>query len=81
MKKILKFSAAWCAPCKMVSQALSTFESPIEIEEIDIDSNPSLAKEYQIRGIPTLVMLEDGVEIKRNVGLIGPDKLKNWINT
>ena len=71
MKKVLKFSASWCGPCKMLSKVLSTIETDVEIEEIDVDTNRELAIEYKVRGVPLMVMLEDGVEIRRLPGVPG----------
>ena len=80
MKKVLKFSASWCGPCKMLAKTISTIESPIEIEEVDVDQNRSLAEQYKVRGVPTLVMIEDDNEIKRKVGALSKDELLNWLN-
>ena len=58
MKKVLKFSASWCGPCKMLSKVLSTIETDVEIEEIDVDTNRELAIVYKVRGVPLMVMLK-----------------------
>ena len=80
MKKVLKFSASWCGPCKMLTKTLATIESPIEIEEVDVDQNRALAEQYRVRGVPTLVMTEDDNEIKRKVGVLSKEELQNWLN-
>jgi thioredoxin 1 len=80
MKKVYKFSAAWCGPCKMLSKTLSTIESPVEIEEIDIDANQDLTKQYRIRGVPTLVLIEDEKEIKRKTGVMSAPDFLAWVN-
>jgi thioredoxin-like negative regulator of GroEL len=64
----------------MLSKTLSSIESPIEIEEVDIDVNPTLTQQYNVRGVPTLVMVENDTEIKRKVGVMGAEELKNWLN-
>lgn len=79
MKKIYKFSATWCGPCKLLSRNLSSIESPIEIEEVDIDANPELTQQFKVRGVPTLVLIEDDVELKRKVGVISGEEFLNWI--
>ena len=68
MKKVLRFTASWCGPCKMLAKTLEQIETNIPIEVIDIDANPEIATEYGIRGVPTLVMMEDNVATKRIVG-------------
>jgi len=84
MKKVLKFSASWCGPCKMLSKILSTIESPVEIQEVDVDANRELAVQYNVRGVPLLVMLEDDVEIKRLAGVPGQnpqETVKEFLNS
>jgi thioredoxin 1 len=80
MKKVLKFSASWCGPCKMLSKTLEDVKTDVIIEEIDIDEQSELANEYGIRGVPTLVMVDENVEIKRNVGNLTKSQLEIWLN-
>jgi len=80
MKKVLKFSATWCGPCKMLSKTLSTVESPIPIEEVDIDANPTLTQQLRVRGVPTLVIIDDDVEVKRKVGVMSSSEFLEWVN-
>ena len=68
MKKILRFTASWCGPCKSLAKTLEQIETNIPIEVIDIDEQPDVATEFGIRGVPTLVMMEDNVATKRLVG-------------
>ncbi len=68
MKKIVRFTASWCGPCKMLAKTLEQVETEIPIEVVDIDEQPELATEFGIRGVPTLVMVEDNVAGKRLVG-------------
>jgi len=68
MKKIVRFTASWCGPCKMLEKTLEQIDTDIPIEVIDIDIHPEIATEYGIRGVPTLVMMEDNMATKRLVG-------------
>ncbi len=81
MKKVYKFSATWCGPCKMLTKTLSTIESPVEVEEVDIDANPDLTRQYNIRGVPTLVLIEDDTELKRKVGIMSGPEFLEWVNS
>ena len=79
-KKILRFSATWCQPCKMLAKNLETAQLNIPVEYVDIDSNVTLTDDYGIRGVPTLVLLDDGKEVSRLVGVKTADELKAWAN-
>ncbi len=68
MKKIVRFTASWCGPCKMLAKTLERIETDVPIEVIDVDEQPEIATEFGIRGVPTLVMVEDNVATKRLVG-------------
>lgn len=79
--KVLKFYADWCQPCKSVSAIMEKVKDKITIpvEEIDIDANNDIAKKYGIRGVPTLVMVDDeGTEVKRHVGMATENKIINF---
>ena len=78
-KRILRFTASWCAPCKTMSAQLEELNLNIPIEVIDIDVNSEVAMDYGIRSVPTLVILDGNVEVKRKVGLSTKEILKNWI--
>lgn len=80
MKKVLKFQATWCGPCKAMSKTLENVQTDVLIEEVDIDEKSELTTQYGIRGVPTLVMLQDGIEVKRLVGAKNKEELENWIN-
>jgi thioredoxin 1 len=69
--EVLKFSATWCGPCRMLTQILEGVEG---ITNIDIDKDQETARKYGIRSVPALVFLKDGVEVHRQVGAIPLDK-------
>jgi thioredoxin 1 len=78
MKKILRFTASWCGPCKSLAMSLEEANLSLPIEVIDIDTHSELAVEYGIRGVPTLVLTDGTVEIKRLVGSKTVAELKEW---
>ena len=61
----------------MLSNILKSTDLGIPVEEIDIDENTELPEKYGIRGVPTMVLLnDDGVEVRRLVGLPTKDQLE-----
>jgi len=78
MKRILRFTASWCQPCKTLAANLERAELNLPIEVIDIDVQEDIANQYGIRSVPTLVLLDENIEMKRNVGVKTPKLLKEW---
>jgi thioredoxin 1 len=79
MKKILRFTASWCQPCKALAKNLEIANINLPIEVIDIDVHDTLAIEYGIRGVPTLVMMDENIEVKRIVGSKTVNELQEWV--
>jgi thioredoxin 1 len=63
----------------MLAKTLEDVETQIPIEVIDIDENQELAMDYGIRGVPTLVMLDGDVEVKRVSGMLMKNQLVEWL--
>ena len=79
-KVLLKASASWCQPCKNLQNVIDSTELNVdEIQLIDIDENPDFAYEYGIRGIPTLILYEDGSEVRRTSGALTKEQLIQFI--
>ena len=80
MKRVLRFTASWCGPCKMLAKTLEEVNTNIPIEVVDIDVLPEVAIEYGVRVVPTLVMLDKNTEVKRMVGMQSLKALEDWLN-
>ena len=78
MKKILRFTASWCQPCKVMAENLERANVNMPIEVIDIDVQDGIANEYGIRSVPCLVMLDENIEVKRLVGSKPAGQLREW---
>jgi len=78
--KVLRFTASWCGPCKMLAKTLDDIETKIPFEVVDIDVHPEVAQDYGVRGVPTLVMLEGNIEVKRVTGNKTKTELEAWLN-
>lgn len=84
MKSILKFGAEWCGPCKRLEPILDQLQSDypdLIIRGIDIDAAPDLAAKYKIRTLPTIIFLQDDIEVSRLVGLSSLATIKDKLNT
>lgn len=81
-KVLVDFNADWCGPCKMIRPALDKYAEEhenVKIVSINVDDNSDLAKEYNVFSIPCLVLIKDGKEINRSVGLISNTQIEELI--
>ena len=79
--KLLKFSAPWCGPCKVLGKKLENFDV-CELVEYNIEDECSeeLVEKYKIKSVPTLVLVnDDGNVLKTWCGLVNVDKLSEEI--
>ena len=81
MKKILYFTASWCAPCKALSPIMDSLQGQINFDKIDVDSNTDLSAQYGVRGVPSLILLDDTGEVKgRFTGVQSKEQILNFYN-
>ncbi len=84
MLKVIKFSASWCQPCKMLAPIFNEVKSEVNgvsFQEVDVDADSSSAIQYKVRGVPTIVIEKDGQEVKRIVGMSTKPSLVSTINS
>ena len=79
-KILVDFYANWCGPCKMIAPELEKVESSIKVVKVDVDEFEDLAKEYGIMSIPTLVLFNEGKEVKRTIGFIDRDRIEKFLD-
>lgn len=79
---ILYFTADWCNPCKRVRPIVEelNMDHHNKFQIIDVDSEMELAKKFEVRSIPTFILIDDGVEIKRSTGAQTREQLEELIN-
>lgn len=80
-KTVVDFYATWCGPCKMLGPVFEEVakESDIQFVKVDIDDHEELCREYKVMSVPTLILFENGKEVRRNIGFIPKDKLIEFI--
>lgn len=79
---LIDFYADWCGPCKMLSRVVEQFANEnenIKVVKINVDDEQDLAVEYGVMSIPTLVVIKNGQEANRSVGLVSKDEIVNLI--
>jgi thioredoxin 1 len=71
---MVDFWAEWCGPCRAVAPVLEEIaaasESRVTLMKVNVDENPGLAARYEIRSIPTILFVNDGVVVDRVVGAV-----------
>ena len=80
MKKILYFTAAWCGPCKALGPIMDSLQGQINFNKIDVDTNTELSAQYGVRGVPLLILLENGEEVNRLVGIQSKENILKFYN-
>lgn len=85
MNIVIKFSASWCKPCSILQKQIDELNIDPDVcifEFYDIDEYPELAKEYNIRSLPTLVKLNDEsmIEVSRKFGSMSTSQLIEFCN-
>lgn len=81
--KLLHFKAAWCSPCKKLDDLLQNVVFPFEKTVIDIDEDIDTALKYNVRSVPTLILIDDKNNIvQTHLGMVTLQQLKDkFLNT
>ncbi|MGE6354877.1 thioredoxin [Flavobacterium sp. NPDC079362] len=76
---LIDFYAIWCGPCQMLSPVLKQVKDNlgerISIIKIDVDKNQDIAASYQIKGVPTMMLFQNGKQLWRQSGVLSKDEI------
>lgn len=76
---LVDFFATWCGPCQMLlpvlNQVKDSLQDRITIIKIDVDKNQELAQKQQVRGVPTMMLFQNGKQLWRQSGVLTKEEI------
>ncbi|MCL9809800.1 thioredoxin [Flavobacterium luminosum] len=76
---LIDFFATWCGPCQMLGPILQEVKASlgdrVSIIKIDVDKNQELAAKYQVRGVPTMMLFQQGKPLWRQSGVLSKEEI------
>jgi thioredoxin-like negative regulator of GroEL len=80
MKQIWYFTADWCAPCKALGPTMDKVAEQVQVNKINIDYEADVIQRYGVRNVPTVILVENGQEVRRFSGNRNYNDVMNFIN-
>lgn len=80
-KCLVDFYANWCGPCQMLGAVLEKIENELEVDvlKVNTDEFQELAIKYGVMSIPTVILMENGEEVKKHIGFMKAEEIKEFI--
>ena len=77
--------APWCRPCRMVSPALEKLAAELagelKLVKVNADDNPEVSRRFEVQAIPTLVILDHGEVVDKQIGALPEHQLRSWLES
>jgi thioredoxin 2 len=77
--------APWCGPCRMVSPALEKLAGELagnlKLVKVNADDNPEVSRRFEVQSIPTLVLLDHGQVVDKQIGALPDHQLRSWLES
>jgi thioredoxin 1 len=80
MKQIFYFTAPWCEPCQVLGPIMNQVSQQTYVEKINIDYEMDRARSANVMSVPTVVLAENGQEIRRFTGVRSYEQVMQFIN-
>ena len=74
---LVDFYADWCGPCKMMGNVLESIDA--NILKVNVDMHLQIAKKFGVMSIPTIILFEDGKELRKNIGFMPREELEEFL--
>ena len=74
---LVDFYADWCGPCKMMENVLESIDA--NILKVNVDMHLQIAKKFGVMSIPTIILFEDGKELRKNIGFMPREELEEFL--
>ncbi|MFT2112183.1 thioredoxin TrxA [Marinomonas sp. 2405UD68-3] len=82
---LVDFWAPWCGPCKMIAPVLEDiaddYEGKLKVVKLNVDDNQETAPKYNVRGIPTLLIIKNGEVVATKVGAVSKSQLAEFVES
>ncbi|XP_046749162.1 thioredoxin, mitochondrial [Diprion similis] len=79
---IVNFHAEWCDPCKILTPKLEQLVGPMEdlnLAVVDVESNPELVHTFEVKAVPAVIAVSNGLVVHKFIGLMEADSIENLI--
>ena len=80
MKQIFYFTAPWCEPCRTLGPIMDQVSTQIQVQKFNIDYEADLITKYGVKSIPTVVLVENGQEVRRFTGVKSFNQIIDFLN-